>query len=652
MTQSLKNSHVFGVIGVCAVILLALMSQSSSPVSPTPPDTVTNAVVINPQSQLAQVTQNATITLSPANNSVAVNNTFTVAIVLNTSSQQIYGVDVNKIRFNPAMLQVVDSDSGTAGVQIAPGALMSQVFLNSVDNTAGTIQFSQVASPPSTYCCSGTLATITFRAIAAGTSNVTIDFTLNSGTDSNVAGANGDILGSVGSGTFSATAADTTAPSAPGTPALTVISSSQINLSWAASTDNVGVTGYRLERCSGSATCTSFTQIAAPTVTTYSDTGLSASTIYRYRVLAVDAAANLSAYSTAANATTQAPPDVTPPTISNVALSGVTTSGVTVTWTTNESADTQVDYGLTTGYGQSSTLNATLATTHSATVSGLSPGTSYHYRVKSRDAAGNLASSADNVFTTTAAPDTTAPNVPTGLAANPTDENDIQLSWTAPTDPAGVGQNVSGVASYQIFRGGTLLSTSPTTAFLDSGLTAGTAYSYQITAVDGAGNVSAKTTAVVATTPTFSLAVQRRIILDLEGAPATKRDVSGVVEFLNPTTLAKVYQGSITTDSLGRYTLSVPSGLIPTVTMRAVVNGYLSRLVNNVDLRNTSVIDVTFPTMFAGDFNSDKLINSLDFSVMNTKWATPDPVVDINRDGDVNSLDFSYLSRNWLQTGE
>ena len=71
---------------------------------------------------------------------------------------------------------------------------------------------------------------------------------------------------------------------------------SQINLSWTASTDNVGVTGYRVERCQGTA-CTDFTQVGTPTATTFNDTGLAASTTYRYRVRAADQAGNFSAYS-------------------------------------------------------------------------------------------------------------------------------------------------------------------------------------------------------------------------------------------------------------------------------------------------------------------------------------------------------------------
>ncbi|MGR9108178.1 MAG: fibronectin type III domain-containing protein [Gammaproteobacteria bacterium] len=96
--------------------------------------------------------------------------------------------------------------------------------------------------------------------------------------------------------------ADTTAPSAPGTPAATNITSSSVALNWTASTDNIGVTGYRVERCQGSS-CTNFTQIGAPAGTTYNDTGLTASTDYRYRVRAADAAGNLSGYSGIASAT-------------------------------------------------------------------------------------------------------------------------------------------------------------------------------------------------------------------------------------------------------------------------------------------------------------------------------------------------------------
>src|SRR5206468_1532274 len=98
---------------------------------------------------------------------------------------------------------------------------------------------------------------------------------------------------------------DTQPPTAPGTLTAAAVSSSQINLSWTASTDNVGVTNYLIERCQG-AGCSSFAQIATATTTTFNNTGLVASTSYSYRVRATDAASNLSAFSSNASATTQA----------------------------------------------------------------------------------------------------------------------------------------------------------------------------------------------------------------------------------------------------------------------------------------------------------------------------------------------------------
>jgi chitodextrinase len=97
-------------------------------------------------------------------------------------------------------------------------------------------------------------------------------------------------------------------PTAPSNLTATAASATQINLSWAASTDNVGVTGYRVERCSGGG-CSNFTQIATPATTTFNDTGLTASTSYSYRVRAADAANNLSSFSnTAATSTPSAVP--------------------------------------------------------------------------------------------------------------------------------------------------------------------------------------------------------------------------------------------------------------------------------------------------------------------------------------------------------
>jgi hypothetical protein len=106
--------------------------------------------------------------------------------------------------------------------------------------------------------------------------------------------------------TFTVTpSGDTQPPTAPGSLTATTPAPGQIALNWTAATDNVAVTGYLVERCQG-ASCSSFAQVAAPagTGTTYTDSGLPASTSFSYRVRAIDAAGNPGPYSNTTTATT------------------------------------------------------------------------------------------------------------------------------------------------------------------------------------------------------------------------------------------------------------------------------------------------------------------------------------------------------------
>jgi fibronectin type 3 domain-containing protein len=111
---------------------------------------------------------------------------------------------------------------------------------------------------------------------------------------------------------------DSTPPSIPSGLSATAVSTTEIDLSWASSTDNVGVAGYDIYRNDG--------LIATTTSLSSADTGLAAGTTYRYYVAAFDAAGNVSATSTTATATTQSPAPsagggggggivITPPTI-------------------------------------------------------------------------------------------------------------------------------------------------------------------------------------------------------------------------------------------------------------------------------------------------------------------------------------------------
>jgi len=96
---------------------------------------------------------------------------------------------------------------------------------------------------------------------------------------------------------------DTTAPTTPGSLLVSSVTATSVNLTWTASTDGVGVYGYHVERCTGAA-CSNFAQVSLPTSASLSNTGLSSSTTYRYRVRASDGAGNFSAYSSIVDATT------------------------------------------------------------------------------------------------------------------------------------------------------------------------------------------------------------------------------------------------------------------------------------------------------------------------------------------------------------
>jgi chitodextrinase len=204
--------------------------------------------------------------------------------------------------------------------------------------------------------------------------------------------------------TISSSSSDSTAPSTPSSLTATAVSSTQISLVWVASTDNVGVAGYRIERCSG-ASCSSFAQIATSTTTSFTNTGLTASTSYSYRVRATDAAGNLSGYSNTASATTQASSDNTAPTApSNLVATASSSSQIGLTWAASTDNVGVTGYRIERCSGASCSSFAQIGTTGGVTTfsdSGLTASTPYSYRVRATDAAGNLGSYSNTASATT-----------------------------------------------------------------------------------------------------------------------------------------------------------------------------------------------------------------------------------------------------------
>lgn len=333
---------------------------------------------------------------------------------------------------------------------------------------------------------------------------------------------------------------DVTPPTAPANLISTGKTQNSVSLSWSPSTDDRGVTGYIVYYGNKQTTVTG---------TTATITELFSNTAYTFTVKARDAAGNLSAASAPLTVTTDAPIlDVAPPTVpGNVQSTGKTSTSVSLSW--NASTDNIGVIGYEVSYG-SNTVNVPST---SATISGLTPGTSYTFTVKAYDAALNIsAASAPLTVTTDPASvctvqewnastaynggqrasyagtvyeakwwtrgdrpdlsgswgawkvigpcgdgpgtggDTVAPSAPSSLVSTGATSSSISLGWGASTD------NV-GVTGYTVYYGTSSVNVTGTTATI-SGLSPNTSYTFTVKARDAAGNLSAASNALQVST--------------------------------------------------------------------------------------------------------------------------------------------------------
>ena len=292
--------------------------------------------------------------------------------------------------------------------------------------------------------------------------------------------------------TTAVTGTDTSAPSVPSGLTGTAVSNTQVNLTWAAAIDNVGVKGYQV--------FVNDVAVSTTTTTSFQHTGLAAGTTYNYRVNAFDAAGYYSGWTPTAVAvkTTQTvtPLDNTPPSVpSGLAGTAVSSTQVNLAWTASTD-----NVGVKGYYVYLNDVPLAVTTTPSYSHTGLIAGTTYSYRVSAYDAIPNHSdwTAPVAVKTTGTSPaDTTPPSVPTGLAGTAVSTTQINLTWTASTD------NV-GVKGYQVFVNDVVVSTTTTPSFQHTGLAAGTTYNYRVNAFDAAGNFSGWTATplVVKTTGT------------------------------------------------------------------------------------------------------------------------------------------------------
>ncbi|NOY84934.1 MAG: hypothetical protein GXO96_08985 [Nitrospirae bacterium] len=245
-------------------------------------------------------------------------------------------------------------------------------------------------------------------------------------------------------------------------------------LSWNANSES-DLSGYKVYF--GTSSGSYGTPTTVGNVTTYTVPGLNTGTYY-FAVTAFDTSGNESGFSTEVSKTL-ASADTTAPVVSNISATSISDDGATISWTSNEASDSQVEYGTSTAYGASTSLNTSMVTAHSMALTGLNDLTLYHYRVLSRDAAGNITTSGDQTFTTTAAPDTTAPSI-SNIASGNLSTSAANITWT--TNEAADSRIEYGTdTSY-----GTLTALNPSLVTAHSqnisGLSPGTSYHFRVLA--------------------------------------------------------------------------------------------------------------------------------------------------------------------------
>lgn len=288
--------------------------------------------------------------------------------------------------------------------------------------------------------------------------------------------------------TPAAEATDITAPSTPGTPTASNITSLGFTLTWPSSTDNVRVTGYRVSTVMLAGSLLPYLQWTS-TTNSLTISGLVPAQRLQLEVRALDSAGNVSPPSPSVTVTTAGTPDTSAPTAPGTPVaSNVTSTSVTLTWPASS------DNVAVAAYGVSETAlmgGVTIATsrTNSVVVNSLSPGRTYTFSIFAIDWANNRSpqSASVNVTTPSTTIDTTPPTVPGTPVASNLKPTSVTLSWAASTDDVGVASySVYDMAANSIVP----LATSSTTTVSVTTLTPGGSYVLVVVAQDAAGNRS------------------------------------------------------------------------------------------------------------------------------------------------------------------
>ncbi|MEI9921933.1 MAG: fibronectin type III domain-containing protein [Bacteroidota bacterium] len=316
-------------------------------------------------------------------------------------------------------------------------------------------------------------------------------------------------------------------PPTPTSPSATAASSTQLNLSWtdASSTE----TGFAIERSTTSGSGYTLLTTTAANATSYSDTGLSPSTPYYYRMRAVADNAN-SAYTSEFTGTTLISPPTAP---TGLGASAASPSQINLTWTDASSTETGFEVERSTTSGSGFTLvTTTAANATSFNDTGLTATTTYYYRIRSVNAGGGSSYTSEASATTTSGGSI---NAPTSPAATALTGSTIKIDWTD------ASSNETGFEIQRSLTSGSGFSLVTTTAvnavtFTDSGLTPSTTYYYRVRAVNATlqssytSEVNATTGAIPAVPTSLSATAASSYSINLTWTDASSNETGFEIE--------------------------------------------------------------------------------------------------------------------------
>ena len=319
---------------------------------------------------------------------------------------------------------------------------------------------------------------------------------------------------------------DTSPPSAPSGVTQVAQTATSATLSWAPSTDNVGVAGYVISK--------SGIPLGTTSGTSYTVGDLTCGSVYSVVLQAYDVAGNRSA-PTGFNGTTSSCTDTTPPKPpSGLSQVDRTATSMTISWSASTDASGVAGYGVYVDGARVATPAAT-----SATVPSLACGKTYTIAVDAVDGAGNRSSKTSAAMPTSACPpsggttDTKPPSAPQQLRVTSLSLGSASLAWNASTD------NVA-VTGYSVYHGGGWVGDTPGTSFLVPSVPCGTTATLGVEAHDAAGNHSGRTSVSVATHPCANttapttpgaVTLQNRTETSLTVSWAPSTDTSGIAGY-------------------------------------------------------------------------------------------------------------------------